>query len=115
VVGRVLGQAGLIEMQPTRPLLIQSFVPFNTETLQKCPRLPASRLFEMVRQRGYTGRPNQFREHVSRMRPPKVPAVYLRLKTLKGEQAQVDWAHFGKIIVGRAARCSSDPTVSARP
>src|SRR5258707_536797 len=28
----------------------------------------------------------------------------LRLKTLPGEQAQVDWAHFGKHQVGRAER-----------
>ena len=30
--------------------------------------------------------------------------AYLRLKTLPGEQAQVDWAHFGKVRIGRAER-----------
>ena len=36
-------------------------------------------------------------------RGPTVEA-YLRLRTLPGEQAQVDWAHFGKLTVGRAQR-----------
>ena len=30
--------------------------------------------------------------------------AYLRLKTLPGEQAQVDWAHFGTVTIGRAER-----------
>ena len=30
--------------------------------------------------------------------------AYLRLKTLPGEQAQVDWGHFGKVKIGRAER-----------
>ncbi len=30
--------------------------------------------------------------------------AYLRLRTLPGEQAQVDWAHFGTLTIGRAAR-----------
>ena len=32
------------------------------------------------------------------------PEAYLRLKTLPGEQAQVDWGHFGTITIGRATR-----------
>ena len=33
-----------------------------------------------------------------------MPEAYLRLKTLPGDQAQVDWAHFGKVRIGRAER-----------
>ena len=32
------------------------------------------------------------------------PEAYLRLRTLAGEQAQVDWAHFGHLRIGRAER-----------
>ncbi len=32
------------------------------------------------------------------------PEAYLRLRTLPGEQAQVDWAHFGSITIGKAKR-----------
>ncbi len=34
---------------------------------------------------------------------PKAEA-YLRLRTLPGEQAQIDWAHFGYLEIGRARR-----------
>jgi len=33
-----------------------------------------------------------------------VAEAYLRLRTLPGEQAQVDWGYFGKLQIGRAAR-----------
>ena len=36
---------------------------------------------------------------------PRPPAeAYLRLRTLPGEQAQVDWGHFGHLTIGRARR-----------
>jgi hypothetical protein len=47
---------------------------------------------------------------VARRRPRPVAEAYLRLRTLPAEQAQIDWAHFGKLTVGRtllaaALRC----------
>ena len=38
------------------------------------------------------------------MRPRPPAEAYLRLRTLPGEQAQVDWAHFGHLQIGRARR-----------
>jgi hypothetical protein len=37
-------------------------------------------------------------------RPRPVAEAYLRLRTLPGEQAQVDWGYFGKLRIGRAER-----------
>jgi hypothetical protein len=37
-------------------------------------------------------------------RPRPTAEAFLRLKTLPGEQAQVDWGHFGKLTIGRAQR-----------
>ena len=37
-------------------------------------------------------------------RPPTSEDAYLRLSTLPGEQAQVDWASFGKIKIGNTER-----------
>jgi transposase len=68
------------------------------------PTLTAARLYEMARQRGYPGGPSQFRQRISQLRPRKQPEAYLRLKTLPGEQAQVDWGHFGHIQIGQARR-----------
>ena len=37
-------------------------------------------------------------------RPRAQPEADLRLKTLPGEQAQIDWGHFGTLTIGRAVR-----------
>ncbi len=58
----------------------------------------------MARERGYRGSQSHFRRLVARERPRPVAEAYLRLKTLPGEQAQVDWAHFGTVRIGRAER-----------
>ena len=58
----------------------------------------------MVKARGYTGGPDHFRHRIAQLRPRRPREAYLRLRTLAGEQAQVDWAHFGKLTIGRAER-----------
>jgi transposase len=101
----VLSQAGLdAGLVSVRPAMVDLYVPFIQETLKKYPRLCASRLFVMVKERGYPGKPDHFRTIVARYRPRSPTEAYLRLRTLPGEQAQVDWGHFGKIRIGRAVR-----------
>lgn len=104
-VQRVLGQIG-VEPKVTapRPSIADPFVPFIVEQLKKYPNLRASRLFEMVKARGYAGGSDHFRRVVGRHRPRKPAEAFQRLRTLPGEQAQVDWAHFGKLQVGQAER-----------
>ena len=104
-VRRVLSQAGLPAGRTMlRPTMADPYMPFIIETLGKWPRLCASRLYEMVKERGYPGRPDHFRGVVARFRSRPQPEAYHRLRTLPGEQAQVDWGHFGKLRVGRAER-----------
>src|SRR5271169_296624 len=104
-VRRVLAQAGQAPgLDSTRPSLADPFVPLIEQTLEKYPTLRASRLYAMVRERGYTGGPDHFRHVVARYRPAPAAEAYLRLRTLPGEQAQVDWGSFGKQHVGRATR-----------
>lgn len=104
-VQRVLVQAGLAPKAViTRPSMVDPYMPFITETLTKYPKLSASRVYQMVRERGYPGRSDHFRAIVARVRPRPPAEAFLRLRTLPGEQAQVDWAHFGKTTIGRAAR-----------
>jgi transposase len=105
VVDRVLAQAGLPKIERTRRAsIIDPYLPFIIETLNEFPTLTAARLYDMARQRGYLGGPSQFRQRISELRPRKLPEAYLRLKTLPGEQAQVDWGHFGHIQIGAAKR-----------
>ena len=104
-VTRVLAQAGVPRTgPPARRSQIDPYLPFIHATLDKFPTLTASRLFAMVRERGYCGGPDHFRHLVACHRPRPPAEAYLRLRTLPGEQAQVDWGHFGHLVIGRARR-----------
>ena len=105
-VERVLGEAGVERerQRPRRPSKLDSYMAFITETLERFPTLSAARLFDMVKARGYTGGPDHFRHRIAQLRPRRPREAYLRLRTLASEQAQVDWAHFGKLTIGRAER-----------
>src|SRR5580704_9743345 len=104
-VMRVLAQAGLPRTgPPARRSQIEPYLPFVIETLQRFPTLTAIRLHAMVRERGYRGGPDHFRHFVACHRPRRPAEAYLRLRTLAGEQAQVDWGHFGHLTIGRARR-----------
>jgi transposase len=88
---------------PPRPSPVDPYVGFIEEVLRKHPRLRATRIYEMVRVRGYAGSVRQLRRKVARLRPVH-SEPYLRLRTFLGEQAQVDWAHFGSVRVHHAKR-----------
>jgi transposase len=104
-VRRVLVQSGVPAARSTaRPSIADPFLPFMLATLAKYPKLCASRLYQMVKARGYTGGPDHFRAVVARHRPRPAAEAYLRLRTLPAEQAQVDWGHFGRVTIGRASR-----------
>ena len=87
-----------------RPSLIEPYRAFIDQTLAAYPTLTASRLHDMVRERGYTGQASHFRFLVSTMRPRPPAEAFQRLRTLPGEQMQIDWAHFGHLQIGRAKR-----------
>ncbi len=104
VVRRVLAQDGTSVPTPARTTQLEPFIPLIIATWQQYPKLPASRLYEMCRERGYKGSPHHFRHMVASYRPRPVAEAFLRIRTLPGEQAQVDWGHFGKLAVGKASR-----------
>jgi len=59
--------------------------------LEAFPTLTASRLYVMAYGRGYRGSPDHFRHLIACHRPRPKAEAYLRLRTLPGEQAQIDW------------------------
>jgi transposase len=104
-VDRVLSLAGMPKAERTkRSSIIDPYIPFIIETLGQYPTLSAARLYAMVVERGFSGGPSHFRAHIAQLRPRQPAEAYLRLRTLPGEQAQMDWAHFGHIEIGRAKR-----------
>jgi transposase len=84
--------------------LIDPYVEFVEGTLRDYPRLRATRIYEMLVSRGYQGSVSQVRRTVKQLRPGPSKEAFMKLMTLPGEQAQVDWAHFGEIQIGNAAR-----------
>jgi transposase len=89
--------------QTLRPCLTDPYLPFIRQTLQQYPQLRATRIYQMLQARGYQGSVVQLRRAVATLRPHR-PEPFLRLHTFPAEQAQVDWAHFGQVMVGRARR-----------
>jgi transposase len=89
-----------------RAQMLDPYRDFILATVERYPRLRATRLLEMLRERGYPGGVFPVRRFIARMRPTRHEA-FLRLSVLPGEQAQVDWASFGWIMVGRARRALS--------
>jgi transposase len=104
VVRRVLTRDGPEASKRSRATRLDPYLPLIIATWKQYPKLTASRLYEMCRQRGYPGSPDHFRHMVAPYRPRPTAEAYLRIKTLPGEQAQVDWGYFGKLTIGRGQR-----------
>jgi transposase len=90
-----------------RPSLVDPYKGFIAEILEQHPRLRATRLYEMLRSRGYPGSVVVLRRYLRLVRPRARAEAYLRLETLPGEQGQVDWGNFGRIRVGAGERTLS--------
>lgn len=84
-VRRVLSQAGIVVAQQyARPSMLDPYVAFIQETFTRFATLRASRLYQMLRARGYAGGPDHFRHIVAGYRPRPSAEAYLRLRTLQG-------------------------------
>jgi transposase len=104
VVRRVLGLLPPPEASAPRALRLDPYREFIAAQLKDYPRLRATRLFDMIQARGYRGSVRTLRRWIARVRPAPAGEVFLRLQTLPGEQAQIDWAHVGKVPVAGGLR-----------
>jgi transposase len=103
-VRRVLGLDAPRATAPPRPRIVDPYRPFIDDTLRRYPKLRATRLYDMVRERGFRGSVRTVREHVALVRPRPAREAYLLTETLPGEVAQVDWAHVGELAVPGGVR-----------
>jgi transposase len=104
VVRRVLGVLAPGRIPPPRPSLVLPFAAFIDDTLRQYPRLCSTRLYDMLCPRGYEGSVRTLREYVATVRPVPRGEAFLRTEPMIGEQAQIDWAHVGKIPVAGGER-----------
>lgn len=65
--------------------------------LARYPELTAERLYREIAQLGYTGSRRSVRRFVAQVRPLQL-RTYRPVETPPGQQAQVDWGHFGTIV-----------------
>jgi transposase len=105
-VERALGldTRGGMAVRRVMPTLLDDYKPFIRETLEKHPGLRATRLFHMVKPRGYRGSYEPVKRYVREVRPRGRTEAFFRIETMPGEEAQVDWGLFGKLKVGDAER-----------
>lgn len=100
----LMRQSAPANFTATKKSKIDPYLPFIANTLSIYPKLNATRLYHMVKDRGYTGGVDHFRDIIRRLRPKPTGEAFLRITTLPGEQAQADWGSFGHLQVGQAER-----------
>jgi len=100
---RALERAGMPQRRAQRERQIDPYLPFIRETLERYPTLRSTRIHQMLVERGFEGSAVHLRRIVRGLRPARREA-FLVLRSIPGERAEVDWADFGKVTIGRAER-----------
>jgi transposase len=94
----VVESVGFNRTRVVRASVTEPYMAFLRATLDRYPRLRATRLHAMMVERGFAGSARVVRRVVAELRPPSREA-FLRRVTLPGEEGQVDWASFGTVDV----------------
>jgi transposase len=83
---------------PERASKLDPYKPYLKDRLAHFP-LSAPRLLEEIRPMGYTGSVDVLRRYLATLRPAidAAQTATVRFETPPGEQAQVDWAHCGRL------------------
>lgn len=89
----------LVPARPSRPPRARKIDPYVPYLEQRVADgvLNARKLFHELQGRGYPGQETQVRLFVTRFRQARPAAATVRFETEPGEQAQIDWGHFGQI------------------
>jgi transposase len=77
---------------------LDPFKPFIKERLKEYP-LSAARLLSEIREQGYTGGYTILKEFTSSLRHDRSIPAEIRFETPPGEQAQVDWIDFKRVVI----------------
>ena len=84
LVRRVLGQGNHHTSGMPRVKTLDPFREFIQQQFAQYPQLCATRIYDMVRERGYRGAVRTVRAYVTPLRPQPRRTIYLRTETLPG-------------------------------
>jgi transposase len=90
--------------EPAPKSALDPYKQFVVERLTEYPELSAVRLFAEIKAKGYAHGIVVLRRYLAKVRPPRSRKAYLRVEVEPGEQAQVDWGHFGHMRIGTSQR-----------
>ena len=93
-VREYLGQAPRVYERKPKSWQIDSFRAYLCERWEQGVR-NAARLFAEIQKRGYPGCETQVKKVVRPWRSGGQERAFVRFETAPGEQAQMDWGHFG--------------------
>lgn len=86
-----------------RPSKLDPYKKDIEEFIKRYGSVNTMRIYEEIKKQGYTGKITILRDYLSGVKNSKYEA-YIRIETLPGEQAQVDWADCGSIKIGEYTR-----------
>lgn len=97
-IRKVLAEPLVPVTQPRRPKprKLDPFIPHLRKRIEDGV-LNARKLYGEIQKQGYQGRETQVRDFVQPYREARRAQATVRYETEPGEQAQVDWGHFGLI------------------
>jgi transposase len=82
----------------TGTVLLAPYTAHMEQRIKNYPELSGRKLFLEIREQGYAGGYTLVKSFLHPLR--NKPKAFLRLETLPGEYAQVDWGHAGTIRIG---------------
>jgi transposase len=103
VVRRVVGSDETVPRAVVASVL-EPHKAYIVERLEKYPELTATRLLAELRERGYEHGIAVVKRYIRKVRGPRSKKAYLRVETMPGEEAQVDWGSFGWMRIGGTKR-----------
>jgi transposase len=91
---REQGHCALPAAKPVGKSKLDDYLPRMTRLLEDYPDITGQRLFEELRDDGYTGGITIVRGRLSKLRPCPKKKPTVRFETLPGEQSQMDWSPY---------------------
>lgn len=86
-----------------RPSILDPYKDYLVRRLEQIPELPVTVLYREIQARGYPGEITIVKDFCRPIRAERrrLEELTVRFETQPGEQAQIDWSEFGRLLDGR--------------